>query len=538
VAFVLALDQGTTSSRALVFAEDGSIAGMGQREYPQIYPQPGWVEHDPLAIWESQLAVAREAVAAAGISASDLSGIGIANQRETTLLWERRTGNPVCNAIVWQDRRTAEACERLRAAGHAEMVRRKTGLEVDSYFSATKLAWMLDHVAGARERAERGELAFGTVDTWLVWKLTGGQGSGVGRAMGAGGVMGVGGGSAAVHATDVSNASRTMLFDIHRGEWDEELLQLVRVPREVLPEVRATDGGFGETAPAWLGARVPIRGVIGDQQAALLGQGCTKPGMVKCTYGTGCFLLMHTGTEAVESKHRLLTTVAWQRAGGGMEYALEGSVFIAGAVVQWLRDGLGIIREAAEIEPLARSVRDSGGVVFVPAFAGLGAPYWDPHARGTIVGITRGTTRAHLARAALESIAQQVADVVEAMGKDVSGAADVGGALEGGLVGGRGRERPSAGPMCVAELRVDGGACTNELLMQFQADVLGFPVVRGSTAEATARGAGMLAAGGGKEALDGRDERCTSVFRAAWDVKARVEARARWREAVRHAVRA
>lgn len=483
MAFVLALDQGTTSSRALVFAEDGSIAGMGQREYPQIYPQPGWVEHDPLAIWESQLAVAREAVAAAGISASDLSGIGIANQRETTLLWERRTGNPVCNAIVWQDRRTAEACERLRAAGHAEMVRRKTGLEVDSYFSATKLAWMLDHVAGARERAERGELAFGTVDTWLVWKLTGGQGSGVGRAMGAGGVMGVGGGSAAVHATDVSNASRTMLFDIHRGEWDEELLQLVRVPREVLPEVRATDGGFGETAPAWLGARVPIRGVIGDQQAALLGQGCTKPGMVKCTYGTGCFLLMHTGTEAVESKHRLLTTVAWQRAGGGMEYALEGSVFIAGAVVQWLRDGLGIIREAAEIEPLARSVPDSGGVVFVPAFAGLGAPYWDPHARGTIVGITRGTTRAHLARAALEGVAHQVVDLVDAMLKD--------------------REFPISDALAARDvdrvgnskmkLRVDGGMGANTLLLQIQADLLGVRVVASAAREATAKGAAIIA---------------------------------------------
>jgi glycerol kinase len=506
VAFVLALDQGTTSSRALVFSEEGAIAGMGQREYPQIYPQAGWVEHDPLAIWESQLAVAREALTAARISASELSGIGIANQRETTLLWERRTGNPVCNAIVWQDRRTAEMCERLRAAGQAETIRAKTGLEVDAYFSATKLAWMLDHVPGAQERARRGELAFGTVDSWLVWKLTGGQSGGAGLP------------GRAVHATDVSNASRTMLFDIHRAAWDDELLRLLDVPREVLPEVRPTDGGFGEAASEWLGSRVPIRGVIGDQQAALLGQGCTRPGMVKCTYGTGCFLLMHTGTKAVESRHRLLTTVAWGHGGAvsgvgdegradpkvPLEYALEGSVFSAGAAVQWLRDGLGIIRDASEIESLARTVPDSGGVVFVPALTGLGAPHWDPHARGMIVGITRGTTRGHIARAALEGIAHQVADVIEAMAADVRAEGRRGAVAAAG--GARAAEEETQ------RLRVDGGAAANDLLLQLQADLLGTPVDRCCTHEATALGAAVV---GGLERDKGGEGEVTFEPRTA-----------------------
>jgi glycerol kinase len=511
VALVLALDQGTTSSRAIVFGEGGEVRGSAQREFPQLYPRPGWVEHDPMAIWESQLAVAREALAAAGASGREIAAIGIANQRETALLWDRRTGEPVCNAIVWQDRRTAGACERLIEGGSAGLVRGRTGLEIDAYFSATKLAWLLEHVPGARARAGRGELAFGTVDAWLVWKLTGGG----------------------VHATDVSNASRTMLFDIHRGAWDEALLGLFGIPREVLPKVRATDGGFGEAASAWLGAAAPIRAVMGDQQAALLGQGCVRPGMVKCTYGTGCFLLMHTGTTAVASKHRLLTTVAWKRergeagaggealagegsraggeagaarggradgrpvgglsagdggpggAAGGvgqMEYALEGSVFAAGAVVQWLRDGLGVIRDASEVEALARRVPDSGGVVFVPALTGLGAPHWDPHARGTISGITRGTTAAHIARAALEGIAQQVADVVEAMGGDAGGAA-----------GAR-----------IEQLRVDGGGTANLLLMQMQADCLRLPVVAMEGREATALGAALAAGVQGPVRQDGQ----------------------------------
>jgi glycerol kinase len=554
VAFVLALDQGTTSSRALVFSEEGAIAGMGQREYPQIYPQPGWVEHDPLAIWESQLAVAREALTAARISASELSGIGIANQRETALLWERRTGNPVCNAIVWQDRRTADACERLRAAGHAEIIRAKTGLEVDAYFSATKLAWMLDHMPGARERARRGELAFGTVDSWLVWKLTGGQCGGAGLPGGA------------VHATDVSNASRTMLFDIHRAAWDDELLRLLDVPREVLPEVRPTDGGFGEAASEWLGSRVPIRGVIGDQQAALLGQGCTRPGMVKCTYGTGCFLLMHTGTQAVESRHRLLTTIALQRSNishwnalnnsgkksAQLEYALEGSVFSAGAAVQWLRDGLGVLQSASEIEFLARSVRDSGGVTFVPAFTGLGAPYWNPRARGTILGITRGTTKAHLARAALEAIAHQVADVIEAMAADVrvNAARPAGkvatpanaGTTDTATVAHASEEsdslqsdgtRADIAPKLEWErfsLRVDGGAAANDLLLQIQADISGSTVERCCNQEATAAGAATV---GGLSLAQSRKECAT--FNCCMNESTRKAARHRWAQAIHHA---
>ena len=442
--FLLALDQGTTSSRAIVFDEAGAVRGLAQAEFRQIFPRPGWVEHDPEEIWRSQLAVAREALANARIAAREVAAIGITNQRETTVLWERATGAPVANAIVWQDRRTAEACERLRHAGDEAWVRAKTGLVLDPYFSATKLAWLLEHVPRAHARAAAGELAFGTIDSWLLWKLSGGR----------------------LHLTDVSNASRTMLFDIERGTWDDDLLQLFGVPRECLPEVRPSSGEFGGVAPGLLGAAIPVAGVAGDQQAALFGQGCHRAGMAKNTYGTGCFLLLHTGGERIASTHGLVTTrtASTARAAG---YALEGSVFIAGAVVQWLRDGLKLFASAAQIESLAASVPDSGGVLLVPAFAGLGAPHWDPYARGTIVGITRGTTAAHVARAALESIAFQSADVLFAMQRDAG--------IE------------------LAELRVDGGATANKLLMQFQADLLGAPVVRPRVLETTALGAAYLA---------------------------------------------
>ena len=442
--YLLALDQGTTSSRAIVFDGEGRILGAAQKEFRQIYPQAGWVEHDPLEIWATQRGVAAEALERARLSARDIAAIGITNQRETVVLWDRRTGEPVAPAIVWQDRRTAAFCDSLKASGAEQEIRRRTGLLADPYFSGTKLRWLLDHVDGARQRAARGELAFGTIDTWLLWNLTGGR----------------------VHATDPSNASRTLLYNIHTGSWDAELLRLLEVPAEVLPEVRPSSGIFGETQPDLLGAPVPIGGVAGDQQAALFGQACFDPGLAKNTYGTGCFLLMQTGAEAVASRHRLLTTVAWQ-ADGRLEYALEGSVFIGGAVVQWLRDGLGLIRSSDEVEALAASVDDSHGVYFVPAFTGLGAPHWDAYARGTIVGLTRGVTAAHVARAALESIAFQVADVVSAMEAD-SG-------------------------LHVAELRVDGGASRNGLLLQFQADLLGVPVVRAAVTETTALGAAYLA---------------------------------------------
>jgi glycerol kinase len=442
--FVLALDQGTTSSRALVFDETGHIRALAQREFTQHFPRPGWVEHDPEEIWASQIGVAQEALARAGLRARDVAAIGITNQRETTLLWERATGRPVHHAIVWQDRRTAELCDRLQAGGHQELIRGRTGLVIDPYFSGTKLAWLLEHVDGARERAEAGELCFGTVDSWLLWNLTHG----------------------ALHATDATNASRTLLYDIHRGEWDDDLLSLLDIPRAILPEVRGSSEVYAETAPDLFAARIPIAGIAGDQQAALFGQRCTRPGMVKNTYGTGCFLLMQTGTEAVRSEHGLVATIAW-RIGGETHYALEGSVFIAGAVVQWLRDGLGLIRDAAEVEALARTVKDNGGLFLVPAFAGLGAPHWDPYARGTMVGITRGTTGGHLARAALEGIALQVNDVVEAMRSDAH--------------------------IDVPELRVDGGAARNDLLMQLQADLLNKPVVRPEVFETTALGAAYLA---------------------------------------------
>ncbi len=439
---ILALDQGTTSSRAIVFDHDGAVRGAAQREFRQIFPQPGWVEHDASEIWATQSAVMNESIAKAGVTAADIAAIGITNQRETTVVWERATGRPIANAIVWQDRRTASICDELRADGNAPLIAAKTGLVLDAYFSGTKLKWLLDHVPGARVRAARGELAFGTIDSWLVFQLTGGRS----------------------HVTDPSNASRTLLFDIRRGAWDDELLRLFNIPESVLPAVVESSG---VCAQALLdGVRVPIGGIAGDQQAALFGQACLSPGLAKNTYGTGCFLLLNTGRNAVASTNNLLTTIAWKR-GGSIDYALEGSVFIGGAVVQWLRDGLQIVHAATDIESLAASVPDTAGVYFVPAFAGLGAPHWDPYARGSMFGLTRGTTRAHIARAALESIAFQSADVLDAMQKDAG--------------------------VTLAELRVDGGATANDLLMQFQADLLGVPVVRPKVLETTALGAAYLA---------------------------------------------
>ena len=440
--YILALDQGTTSSRAIVFDHAGAIVASAQKEFPQIFPKPGWVEHDPRDIWSSQAGVAAEALTKANVVASDVAAIGITNQRETAVVWDRATGEPICNAIVWQDRRTAGICDRLRARKLDRTIRRKTGLVVDAYFSATKVQWILENVKGARAKAKAGQLAFGTVDSWLVWNLTGGS----------------------VHVTDASNASRTMLFDIATGEWDDELLQIFGVPRSMLPAVRSSSEVYGETT--LFGAPMPIAGIAGDQQAALFGQACTKPGMAKNTYGTGCFMLMNTGAKRIASRNNLLTTVAW-RIGGRTEYALEGSIFIAGAVVQWLRDGLEFFRAAPDIEALAASVSGTGGVYLVPAFAGLGAPHWDQYARGAIVGLTRGTTKAHLARAALEGIALQAMDVLRAMEAD-SG-------------------------IKLKQLRVDGGASANDLLMQMQADLLGVPVVRPKVAETTALGAAYLA---------------------------------------------
>lgn len=444
MAFVLALDQGTTSSRAIVFDHQGGIRASAQKEFHQFFPQAGWVEHDPREIWASQLEVARTVLAKAGLQAFDICAIGITNQRETTVLWDRRSGEPVHNAIVWQDRRTAEFCDQLKRAGHEDLIQQKTGLVIDAYFSGSKLRWLLDNVPGARARAEHGELAFGTIDSWLLWNLTDGE----------------------LHATDPSNASRTMLYNIHTSRWDEQLLRILGVPAEVLPEVRSSSEIYGQTKAELLGAPVPIGGVAGDQQAALFGQGCFSRGLAKNTYGTGCFMLMNIGGDPTPSRHRLITTVAWNSR-GKTEFALEGSVFIGGAVVQWLRDGLGLVKNSAEIESLAGSVPDSGGVYLVPAFAGLGAPYWDQYARGTITGLTRGTTAAHLARAALEGIAFQVADVLDVMKQD------------SGIV--------------LNELRVDGGASANNLLMQFQADLLGVPVVRPKVLETTALGAASLA---------------------------------------------
>lgn len=440
--YILALDQGTTSSRAIVFDHAGSIISVAQQEFRQIFPRPGWVEHDAQEIWATQSNVAAQALEKAQLTANDIAAIGITNQRETTLVWDRETGKPVSNAIVWQDRRTAAACDRLKKDGLGKLIRRKTGLVIDAYFSGTKLQWILKNVPGLKAKARAGKLAFGTVDSWLVWNLTGGR----------------------QHVTDPSNASRTMLFNINSGDWDDELLEIFDVPRAVLPAVRSSSETYGESH--LLGAPIPIAGIAGDQQAALFGQVCTKPGMVKNTYGTGCFMLMQTGPKPISSKNNLLTTVAW-RIGSKTEYALEGSIFIAGAVVQWLRDGLGIIGSSGEVEALAAQVPDNGGVYLVPAFAGLGAPHWDQYARGTLVGLTRGSNRAHIARAALEGIAYQVADVLKAMESDAG--------------------------IRLKELRVDGGACANNLLMQFQADLLGVPVVRPTISETTALGAAYLA---------------------------------------------
>lgn len=441
---ILALDQGTTSSRAILFDHDGNPVSVAQKEFTQLFPQPGWVEHDPEEIWSTQIGVASEALARAGLRAHDVAALGITNQRETVVIWDRKTGRPIHNAIVWQDRRTAGLCDQLRADGLVGTFQEKTGLLLDAYFSGTKVKWLLDHVDGARARAARGELAFGTIDSWLVWNLTGG----------------------AQHLTDATNASRTLLYNIHTGEWDEELLKLLDVPRELLPEVRPSSQVYGETAQGLFGDRIRVAGIAGDQQAALFGQACHQPGMAKNTYGTGCFMLLNTGEKAVPSTNQLLTTVAWKR-GGRTDYALEGSIFVAGAVVQWLRDGLGIIRSSAEVEALAASVPDNGGVYLVPAFVGLGAPYWDSYARGAMLGLTRGSTSGHIARAALESIAYQTADVLDAMQQDAG--------LE------------------LSELRVDGGASANNLMMQFQADVLGVPVVRPKITETTALGAAYLA---------------------------------------------
>jgi glycerol kinase len=493
--YLLALDQGTSSSRSIVFDASGQALSMAQQELPQIYPQPGWVEHDPMVIWQTQLATAREALAKAGLTARQVRAIGITNQRETTVVWNRRTGVPIHHAIVWQDRRAEPTCADLRGRGLAAMVQAKTGLVIDAYFSGTKLRWLLDHVPGARAQADAGELAFGTVDSWLIWQLTAG----------------------AVHATDVSNASRTLMFNVHNNQWDTELLQMLDIPLSLMPVVRPSSALFGETSPALLGDAIMIGGVAGDQQSALFGQACFKPGLVKNTYGTGCFMLMHTGATFQSSRNGLITTSAAQ-TGPQPEFALEGSVFVGGAVVQWLRDGLQAIQASSEVEALAQSVPDAGGVMMVPAFTGLGAPYWQADARGTITGLTRGTTVAHIARAALESIAYQSAALLLAMSRDA--------VQDGGAP--------------VAELRVDGGACVNDLLMQFQADLLGIPVVRPAVTETTALGAAYLAG------LATGVYRSTDELAGLWRAERRflpevtparaAELMARWEHAVRQAV--
>ncbi|MBV4357034.1 glycerol kinase GlpK [Pinibacter aurantiacus] len=442
--FILALDQGTTSSRAIIFNHNGEVVSLAQKPFEQIFPKPGWVEHDPLEIWSTQSSVAAEAVAKADLTGKEIAAIGITNQRETTIVWDRETGTPVYNAIVWQDRRTSKYCDQLKEQGHADAIQEKTGLVIDAYFSATKLKWILDNVAGAREKAEQGKLCFGTIDTWLVWKFTRGK----------------------MHITDVTNASRTMLFNINTLQWDDELLKLLDIPASVLPTVKESSEVYGETATTLFATKIPIAGIAGDQQAALFGQMCDAPGMAKNTYGTGCFMLMNTGDKPVKSKNNLLTTVAW-KINGKTTYALEGSVFIGGAAIQWLRDGLGLLHTASESEKLAASVEDNGGVYFVPALAGMGAPYWDQYARGTIFGITRGTTAAHITRAALEGIAFQVHDLLAAMESDSEGKS--------------------------IELRVDGGAVANNMLMQFQANLFGSAVVRPKILETTALGAAYLA---------------------------------------------
>ncbi|VXB44823.1 glycerol kinase GlpK [Massilia sp. 9I] len=486
--YILALDQGTTSSRAILFGRAGQPVASSQHEYPQHFPQPGWVEHDALDIWHSQLACAREVLRQAGVQASQVAAIGIANQRETTVLWDRATGEPVARAIVWQDRRTAAMCDRLREEGKAAEIQERTGLEVDAYFSATKLQWLLAQVPGARERAERGELAFGTVDSWLVYRLCG------------------------RHVTDASNASRTMLFNLHTLRWDEALLALFDIPQGVLPEVVASSEVVGLAAEEWFGAAIPIAGIAGDQQAATFGQACHRKGLVKNTYGTGCFMLMHAGATPPRSHNRLLSTVGWT-VNGATDYLLEGSVFMGGATVQWLRDGLRIIKQSQDVEALALSVPDSGGVMLVPAFTGLGAPHWDQYARGTIVGMTRGTTAAHIARAAVEAIAYQSAELLVSMQKDAACA--------------------------VTEIRADGGAARNDLLMQFQADLLGVPVLRPRVTETTALGAAYLAglAVGYWDSVDdiARQWQVERRFEPGMDAGRRAELMARWGRAVEHA---
>ncbi|HZV36593.1 MAG TPA: glycerol kinase GlpK [Verrucomicrobiae bacterium] len=485
--YVLAVDQGTTSSRAIIFDHSGGIKSVAQREFKQHYPKPGWVEHDAAEIWSTQAGVMAEAAARAGLSGKDIAAIGITNQRETTVVWERDTGNPICHAIVWQDRRTAQYCDELKKQGLAGMIQSKTGLVLDAYFSGTKLKWILDNVSGARKEAEAGNLAFGTVDSWLAWKMTNG----------------------AAHLTDPSNASRTLLYNIHTNQWDTDLLKLFTIPEALLPQVKASSEIYGETAPELFATRVPLAGIAGDQQAALFGQMCLQPGMLKNTYGTGAFMMFNTGAEPIASKNNLLTTIAWKLE-GKVTYALEGSIFIAGAVVQWLRDGLGIIKSSAEVEALARSVPDNGGVYLVPAFAGLGAPHWDQFARGTIVGLTRGATAGHIARAALESIAFQTADVLEAMEAD-SG-------------------------IRVKELRVDGGATINDHLMQFQADVLGVPLLRPKVTETTALGAACLAGlavGFWKNTGELQKQwQMEREFRPAMDKGKAAELKKHWRKAV------
>ncbi len=496
--YLLALDQGTSSSRSIVFDELGQIVALAQLELPQIYPKPGWVEHDPMEIWRTQLATAREALqkaSAQGVRVSDIRTLGITNQRETTVLWNRATGHPIHNAIVWQDRRGEPTCAQLREQGRKALIQSKTGLLIDSYFSGTKIKWLLDNVPGARAQAERGELAFGTIDCWLMWQLTGGM----------------------LHATDVSNASRTMLFNIHTNQWDSELLDLLEVPRSLMPEVLPSSAHYGQVKADLLGHEIPIGGVAGDQQSALFGQACFKAGMAKNTYGTGCFMLMHTGGQFQTSQNGLLTTSAAQTS-AQPEFAIEGSVFVGGAVVQWLRDGLHAIKGSAEVQALAESVPDAGGVMMVPAFTGLGAPYWKPDARGTITGLTRGTTMAHIARAALESIAFQSAALLQAMSRDAG----------------------SAGATPMTELRVDGGASLNNLLMQFQADLLGIPVIRPAVTETTALGAAYLA--GLSSGVYGSIDELSAMWRAertflpALSADRAAGLMSQWERAVRQAV--
>lgn len=488
--YILSFDQGTTSSRAIVFDKQGNIVAVAQKEFRQIFPQPGWVEHDANEIWSTQIGVAAEAIAKAGISAGDIAAIGITNQRETTLVWDRQTSQPVYNAIVWQDRRTSDYCDQLKKEGAAEVIKEKTGLVTDAYFSGTKIKWILDHVPGVRQRAEKGELCFGTIDTWLLWKLTNGE----------------------VFATDMTNASRTMLFNIHTLQWDDELLQLMNIPKSVLPKVCSSSEVYGHTHPSLLSARIPVAGIAGDQQSALFGQMCSRPGMVKNTYGTGCFMLMNTGDQPMASKHNLLTTIAWSM-NGKVSYALEGSVFIAGAVVQWLRDGLKLIQKSADVEALSLKEADNGDVFMVPAFTGLGAPYWNQHARGIIVGLTRGSNNSHIARAAVESIAYQTMDVLNAMQADAG--------------------------IDIKEVRVDGGATVNNYLMQFQADILNTTVVRPSITETTALGAAYLAGLAVGYWSDMKEVEAywqkEKIFEPAMDEEKRLQLQKQWNRAIKAA---